>query len=105
MGEYDFAHIVVEGSLTQVLTHTGYNQSDVRAFRARKRVSRSILSWQFEFPRIKWWFLQQTRMAEVWSFRLMQRLVKYYEKNKKNSYKNYPFFKLNTLGKTLSNLS
>jgi ERCC4-type nuclease len=41
-----------------------------------KTVFRSILAWQGCFPRVHWWMLPSRRLAEVVTFRLLERFLR-----------------------------
>ena len=71
LADYEVAGVVVEADWNQILTepppHTELKP---------KIVYRSILAWSQQFPRVHWWMMPSRRLAEVTTFRLLQRFFR-----------------------------
>lgn len=69
--DYDFAAVVVEASLLEIVTspppHTEMSP---------KAVYRSIIAWSVRYPRIHWFPCDNRRLAEITTFRLLERFLK-----------------------------
>ena len=68
MTRLEFAAVVVEASWWQVLNDPP-EWSKVRP----KSVYRTVIAWQQEFPKVHWWFCDNRRLAEVTTFRILER--------------------------------
>lgn len=65
------AAVVVEADWAEVL-----DRPPPRSLLPPKTVFRSVVAWQQEFPRVHWWFLHGRRLAEVATFRILERFWK-----------------------------
>jgi hypothetical protein len=63
-----FASIVVEATLGVVVT-----QPPARSRLIPKTVMRSMIAWRYRFPRVHWHFVDDRRLAEILTFRLLER--------------------------------
>lgn len=68
---YAYAAVVVEADWATVLTAPP-EHSQLRP----KVVHRSVIAWQLRYPTIHWWFLPGRRLAEITTFRLLERFWK-----------------------------
>lgn len=75
LNEIPVAAIVVEAGLNSVIT--GHPQSRLNP----KTVYRSIISWQQRLPNVHWWFLWSRHLAEITTFRILERFWLDKEKN------------------------
>ena len=68
LNSYDFAAVVVEAELSEILTdpprHTELSP---------KTITRSVIAWQQRFPRVHWCFLPGRAAAQVWAYRVLDR--------------------------------
>lgn len=62
-----WAAVVVEADWAQVLA--GHDRSRLNP----KTVHRSVIAWQQRYPSIHWWFCTDRRLAEVTTFRILER--------------------------------
>lgn len=69
--DYDFAAVVVEASLLEIATRPP-EYSEVNP----KTVYRSILAWSVRYPRIHWFTCDNRELAEITTFRLLERFLK-----------------------------
>lgn len=67
LNELRFAFLVVEADWQSVL------QGHVNSQLLPKVVHRTVVSWQFKYPGVKWWFMPSKGMAEATGFRLLER--------------------------------
>lgn len=69
MQDYHASAVVVEGQIGDVALYVREGTKG-----KIKSVSRSMLAWSIRFPGTHWWFLPNRRAAEVWTFRLLDRV-------------------------------
>ncbi len=62
-----WAAVVVEADWSAVLD--GYHRSQLNA----KTIHRSVIAWQQRYASIHWWFLPDRRLAEITTFRILER--------------------------------
>ncbi len=62
-----WAAVVVEADWAQVLA--GRERSRLNP----KTIHRSVIAWQQRYPSIHWWFCADRRLAEVTTFRILER--------------------------------
>lgn len=76
LNEMTFAAVVVEAEWSEVL-------GDPPPFTrlSPRTVYRSVLAWQQRFPRVHWWTCPGRDMAEVTTFRILERFVKEQQEN------------------------
>jgi hypothetical protein len=65
------AAVVVEADWHAIL-----NAPPVRSQLPPKIVFRSVLAWQQRYPTVHWWFMPDRRLAEVVTFRLLERFLR-----------------------------
>ena len=71
LNEMEFGAMVIEADWQRVLR--GLPQSQLKP----KTVLRSVIAWQMNyFPNIHWWFAPGVRLAELFSFRMLDRFWK-----------------------------
>ncbi len=68
LNAYDFAAVVVEAELSEILTDPPAHTS-----LSPKTITRSVIAWQQRFPRVHWAFLPGRAAAEVWAYRVLDR--------------------------------
>lgn len=68
LNEMQFAAVVVEASWDDIL-HRPPSHSQLPP----KTVFRSVVAWAQRFPRVSWWMMGSRRLAEVTTFRLLER--------------------------------
>ncbi len=61
------AAVVVEASWADVLA--GHEHSDLNP----KTIHRSVIAWQQRYPSVHWWFMDDRRLAEITTFRILER--------------------------------
>lgn len=66
-----FAAVVVEADWNTIL-----NNPPVRSQLPPRIVFRSVLAWQQRYPNCHWWFMPSRRLAEVATFRILERFLK-----------------------------
>ena len=72
-----FAAVVVEAGIGAILA--GHPQSRLNP----KSVYRSIIAWQQRLPGVHWWLCPTRRLAEVTTFRILERWWKDHHSDKK----------------------
>jgi ERCC4-type nuclease len=70
LNEIKHAFLVVEADWQSVLS--GHVNSQLLP----KVVHRTVVSWQFKYTNVKWWFMPSKGMAEVTGYRLLERYWK-----------------------------
>lgn len=68
LDELDVAAVVVEAGWEQVLL-----APPSRSELPPKIVHRSVIAWQQRYPRVHWWFCDDRRLAEITTFRILER--------------------------------
>jgi ERCC4-type nuclease len=66
-----FAAVIVEADWLRVLRDPPENSR-----LNPKTIFRSVIAWQQRFPRCHWWFCGDRRLAEVVTFRILERFLK-----------------------------
>jgi ERCC4-type nuclease len=67
LAEMEFAAVVVEANWSEVLAPQPHSQLNP------KTVHRSVIAWQQRHPRVHWWFCGDRWLAEVTTFRILER--------------------------------
>lgn len=68
MAEMEVAAVVVEAEWSDILNDPPpYSKLNPR------NVFRTVLCWQQQFPTVHWWFCPGRRMAEITTFRILER--------------------------------
>ncbi len=67
LNELEFGAVVVEAGIGRILQ--GHPRSRLKP----KSVFRSMLAWQQRLPGVHWWLLPTKRLAEVTTFRILER--------------------------------
>jgi ERCC4-type nuclease len=67
LSSLDLAAIVIEGTLTDILKRPP-EHSQMRP----SAVANTIVSWSRRWPRVHWWFADSRRLAEVFTYRLLE---------------------------------
>lgn len=67
----EFAAVVVEADFWEILT-----APPVYSKLPPKTVHRSVIAWQQRYPSIHWWTLRNRRLAEITTFRILERFWK-----------------------------
>jgi ERCC4-type nuclease len=62
-----WAAVMVEADWAEVLS--GFDRSRLNP----KTIHRSVIAWQQRYPSIHWWFCGDRRLAEVTTFRILER--------------------------------
>lgn len=62
-----WAAVVVEADWAQVLA--GHERSKLNP----KTIHRSVIAWQQRYPTVHWWFPGDRRLAEITTFRILER--------------------------------
>lgn len=75
-----FAAVVVEADWSEIL-----NRPPLYSELPPKIVHRSVLAWQQRYPRVHWWMMPDRRLAEVTTFRILERFWRDTEKKKGSS--------------------
>lgn len=75
LDDYEFAAVVVEAEWSEVF-------GDPPRFSQLppKLLYRNVLAWQQRYPRVHWWFVPGREVAEVTTFRILERFWKELEK-------------------------
>ena len=68
LNEMDFAAVVVECELSEILTDPP-RHSEL----SPKTITRSVIAWQHRLPRVHWNFLPGRPAAQVWAYRTLER--------------------------------
>lgn len=71
LNELDFAAVVIEASFPEICS-----EPPPHTKLPPKTVFRSILAWSVRYPRVHWFPCGDRRLAEVTTFRLLERYVK-----------------------------
>lgn len=67
----DVAGVVCEADWHQILT-----EPPPHSKLKPKIVFRSVIAWQQRYPRVHWWMMPSRRLAEVTTFRILERFLK-----------------------------
>lgn len=76
---YPTAGIVVEADWNQILT-----EPPPHSRLPPKTVYRSIIAWSQRYPRVHWWMMGSRRLAEVTTFRILERFWRDEQEHKRN---------------------
>jgi ERCC4-type nuclease len=71
LDQMSFAAVVVEREWSDIFTDPPRHSR-----LAPRTVYRSVLAWQQRFPRVHWWMCAGREMAEVTTFRILERFLK-----------------------------
>lgn len=78
LSEFEFAAVVVEGTLGQTLLYAPDTDTRDGQLNA-KYLFRSIMSWMGRWPKVQWIFCDDRRLAEKTAFTLLD---KFYDRNR-----------------------
>lgn len=70
LAAYRFAAVIVEASWQAILDGPPHSQLPP------KTVFRSVVAWQQRYPAVHWWTVENRRMAEVTTYRILERYWK-----------------------------
>lgn len=68
LNEMQSAHVVIEGDWDDIMQPESFTRVPPKV------AMRTMQSWSIKYPRVHWWAMPSRRLAEVWTYRLLEML-------------------------------